>query len=70
MNGYYFTTYDKGAAALEAARNAAGAGKWDAALRCYANANAWRIATPQDLATALAHLPKALAVLRKAGALP
>jgi aminopeptidase N len=70
MNAYYFTTYNKGAAALEAARKAVGAAKWDAALRCYINANAWRIATPGDLAAALTHLPKALAVLREAGALP
>ncbi len=43
---YYFTTYDKGSAALEAARRAAGAAGLDAALRCYVAANAWRIATP------------------------
>jgi aminopeptidase N len=67
---YYYTTYDKGAAALEAARDAAGAARFDAALRCYVNANAWRIANPTDLAAALAKLPAALAVLRKAGAIP
>jgi aminopeptidase N len=70
MYAYYFTTYNKGAAALAAARTAAGPAAWDAALRCYINANAWRIATPKDLAAAIEHLPKALAVLRKAGALP
>ena len=45
-SAYYSTTYDKGAAALLAARAAAGADAFDAALRCYVNANAWRIATP------------------------
>jgi hypothetical protein len=67
---YYFVTYNKGSAALEAARAAAGANAWDAALRCYVNRNAWRIANPADLAAALDALPAALAVLRKAGALP
>jgi hypothetical protein len=69
-NDYYFVTYDKGAAALEAARAEAGPAKWDAALRCYANANAWRIANPADLAAALKQFPKALAILKRAGALP
>jgi hypothetical protein len=70
MYGYYFITYDKGAAALEAARRAAGAGAWDAALRCYVNANAWRIAVPADFARAIEHLPAAVKVLQQAGALP
>jgi len=68
--GYYFTTYNKGAAALEAARTAVGAKAFDAAIRCYVNANAWRIASPSDLANALAELPGATAVLKNAGALP
>lgn len=67
---YYFTTYNKGAAALFAARSAAGPARWDAALRCYAARNAWQIANPADLAAALKGLPAALAVLKKAGALP
>lgn len=67
---YYFTTYDKGAAALEAARSAAGPARWDAALRCYVARNAWRIAHPADVQAAIAHLPAAVAVLRRAGALP
>jgi hypothetical protein len=67
---YYFTTYDKGAAALEGARTAAGPAKFDAALRCYVATNAWRIAKPADLQAALAQLPAAVSVLRKAGALP
>jgi hypothetical protein len=69
MQRYYYTTYNKGAAALEAAREAAGAGKWDAAIRCYVAANAWRIANPSDVQKALANLPAGVAVLRKAGAL-
>ncbi len=68
--GYYGVVYGKGAAALTAARTAAGPARFDAALRCYVNANAWRIAKPADLARALAGLPAAVAVLRKAGALP
>ena len=69
VQDYYFVTYNKGAAALEAARTAAGAAKFDAALRCYVAANAWRIANPPDLAAQLRSLPAALAVLRQAGAL-
>jgi Peptidase family M1 domain len=68
--GYFTTVYAKGAAALTAARTAAGPARFDAAVRCYVNANAWRIARPADLARALAGLPKAVAVLRQAGALP
>lgn len=67
---YYSVTYAKGAAAITAAREAAGAAKFDAAVRCYVNANAWRIARPQDLAAQLAGLPAAVTVLQDAGALP
>ncbi len=67
---YYRVTYDKGAAALHAARAAAGATAFDAAIRCYVTANAWRIADPADLALALRGLPAAVAVLRQAQALP
>jgi hypothetical protein len=70
VGDYYSVTYDKGAAALHAARAAAGPAKFDAAIRCYVNANAWRIANPSDLRRALNGLPAALAVLRKAHALP
>ena len=66
---YYRITYGKGAAALRAARDAAGPAAFDAAVRCYVNANAWRIAEPSDLANALRDLPAALRVLRTAGAL-
>lgn len=66
---YFGVVYSKGAAALLAARDAAGPARFDAALRCYVNANAWRIARPSDLARALDGLPRAVAVLRRAGAL-
>jgi Peptidase family M1 domain len=67
---YYFITYAKGAAALDAAREAAGPAKWDAAIKCYVAANAWRIANPSDLQAQLAGLPAAVAILTTAGALP
>ena len=66
---YFRVVYDKGGAALFAAREAAGAEAFDAAIRCYVDASAWRIATPEDLGRALADLPEALAVLNTAGAL-
>jgi aminopeptidase N len=66
---YYFTTYNKGAAALFAARDAAGPARFDAALRCYVARNAWRIANPPDLRAALTGLPAAIAELKRAGAL-
>jgi Peptidase family M1 domain len=69
-NGYYTTTYAKGSAALTAARNAGPPPAFDAALRCYINKNAWRIARPADLAAALAGLPASLKALQDAGALP
>ncbi|MBJ7451903.1 MAG: peptidase M1 [Blastococcus sp.] len=61
--------YGKGGAALMEAREAAGAEAFDAAIRCYVEATAWSIATPDDVADALADLPEALAVLEEAGAL-
>lgn len=67
---YFATVYDKGAAMLVVARARAGAGPFDAALRCYVEANAWQIATPQDVRDALAGLPDAVSVLEEAGALP
>ena len=69
-NAYYTTTYAKGSAALAAARAAGPPAAFDAALHCYINANAWRIAKPADLAAALAELPASVKVLRQAGALP
>lgn len=66
---YYTTVYGKGSAVLAEARQRAGAARFDAAIRCYVNANAWRIARPADVAAALRGLPAALAVLRQAGAI-
>ncbi len=66
---YFDVVYGKGGAALLAAREAAGPGRFDAALRCYVERNAWDIATPDDVALALADLPAALDVLVAAGAL-
>lgn len=66
---YYATVYGKGAAALLTARTQAGGAPFDAALRCYVAANAWKVASPDDLARALAGLPRALTELRRAGAL-
>ena len=66
---YFRRVYSKGGAALLAAREAAGAEAFDAALRCYVDVNAWTIATPDDVAAALADLPAALDVLTEAGAL-
>ena len=68
--GYYTTVYGKGGAALVAASKAAGDRAFLAAVRCYVNANAWRIARPADLAAQLRGLPAATRVLREAGALP
>jgi hypothetical protein len=66
---YFAVVYGKGGAALRAARDAAGAQAFDAAIRCYVDANAWTIATPDDVGAALAELPAAVAVLARAGAL-
>lgn len=68
-DAYFFVTYAKGAAALEAARRVAGASGWDHALRCYVNVRAWRIVHPGQFEQAIARYPKAIAVLRDAGAL-
>lgn len=67
--GYDTVVYFKGANALITARRQVGAATFDAALRCYARAYAWQVATPAAIALALGGLPKALAVLRKAGAI-
>jgi hypothetical protein len=65
---YFDIVYGKGGAALLAAREAAGPDAFDEALRCYVDANAWSIATPSDVAVALADLPEALLVLGEAEA--
>jgi hypothetical protein len=66
---YFDVVYGKGGAALLAAREAVGAEAFDAAIRCYVDANAWTVATPGDVAAALAALPEAVKVLIRAGAL-
>lgn len=67
---YVDRVYGKGGAALLEARDVAGAEAFDAAIRCYADTSAWGIATPDDVADALADLPAARDVLVAAGALP
>ena len=66
---YFDIVYGKGAAALLAAREAVGDDAFDEALRCYVDAAAWSVATPADVAVALADLPEALAVLAQAQAI-
>ncbi|TFV76918.1 peptidase M1 [Blastococcus sp. CT_GayMR19] len=66
---YRAVVYGKGGAALHAARDAVGREAFDAAVRCYVDANAWTIATPADLGAVLADLPDAVAVLAGAGML-
>lgn len=68
--GYVLAIYAKGAAALLTARQRAGTAAFDAAIRCYVRANAWKISTPGAVAASLARLPTATAVLKQAGALP
>lgn len=67
---YFDSVYYKGAAAVLAARTAAGTARFDAAIKCYLRAQAWRVAAPADLGRSLTGLPAALTVLRGAGALP
>ena len=66
---YTEVVYQKGAAALLAARHRAGPAAFDSAVRCYLTDLAWQVATPTDAAAHLRHLPLALAILRRAGAL-
>ncbi len=66
---YVDLVYGKGGAALLAAREAAGPDAFDAAIRCYVDATAWSIATPEDVYAALEDLPGALAPLIDAQAL-
>ncbi len=65
---YFAVVYGKGRAALVVAREAGGPEAFDDAVRCYVDAQAWQIAVPDDVATALQELPEALAVLDDAGA--
>jgi hypothetical protein len=66
---YGARVYGKGGAALLEARERAGAEEFDAAVRCYVDTTAWTVATPDDVADALADLPEAREVLVEAGAL-
>jgi hypothetical protein len=66
---YFRLVYDKGGAALLAAQRTVGDDAFTAAVRCYVDATAWRIATPTDVHRALAGLPAALDVLEDAQAL-
>jgi hypothetical protein len=71
LGGQVYTqnVYGLGALALLDAQHAVGAPAFDAAARSYLATEAHRIARPEDLARAFAGLPKALAILRKAGAI-
>ncbi|MDD7941771.1 M1 family aminopeptidase [Actinomycetospora lutea] len=67
---YNTGVYEQGAAVLLAAREPAGGEGFDEALRAYLAANAHRVATPDDVARAVAHLPAVTDALTRAGALP
>ena len=69
-DAYVATVYRRGGRALLQARQEAGPAAFDAAIGAYLRANAHRIATPADLATALEPVPQARRVLQEAGALP
>lgn len=66
---YATVVYAKGAAALLAARQRAGTGRFDEALRCYVRRLAWQVADDDDVRRALADVPAAVAELRAVGAL-
>jgi hypothetical protein len=66
---YQDTVYAQGAGALLEARRKVGAARFDAAIRCFVNLHAHRIARPEDLRAALAALPTAIEELQAAGAL-
>jgi len=66
---YYRSVYVQGAAMLLEARAVAGAAAFDEALACHVRRNAHRVTRPADLAASLRHLPRALDVLRRYGAL-
>jgi hypothetical protein len=68
-SAYVEGVYLEGGAALLEARERAGAEAFDAALTGYLLDHAHRIAVPADVEAALAELPAAVQVLRRAGAL-
>ena len=65
---YFEDVYGNGGLALDDAYNAVGPAAFDAAARAYIDAEAHKIATPADVERAFAGLPKAIAILRAAGA--
>jgi aminopeptidase N len=67
---YVDTVYTLGGAALVEARERAGPAAFDAALRGYLNANAYSVATPDDVRAAFEDLPEVIDLLREVGALP
>jgi hypothetical protein len=67
---YVDTVYLDGGQALLRARQAQDPEEFDAAVRRYLVQNAHGLASPDDLAQALAGLPEALEVLQSSGALP
>jgi hypothetical protein len=69
-SSYVEAVYTGGGAALLEARRRAGPDEFDAALRDYLDANAYSVATPQDVEDAFADLPEVLEVLHDVGALP
>jgi hypothetical protein len=69
QSAYYRSVYVQGAAALLKARRAAGAGRFDYAIRCYVNVYAHRVARPSFVASALASMPEAKKILVFYGAL-
>ena len=64
---YNDAVYAAGGDILIEARDAAGHDAFDAALRGYVRANAYRVATPKDFTAAFAHLPKVTEALRDYG---
>ncbi|MCZ2818562.1 M1 family aminopeptidase [Modestobacter sp. VKM Ac-2984] len=69
-SAYYDTVYIVGGTTLVDARAQVGAETFDAALREYLRANAWSIATPEDVQDAFAEFPEVLDELAEVGALP
>ena len=60
--------YGAGASVLASARAVADPAAFDASLRAYVSAQAYQIATPEDVREAFGSVPEALAVLEDAGA--
>ncbi|WP_249523213.1 M1 family aminopeptidase [Modestobacter marinus] len=69
-SAYYDTVYIVGGTTLVDARAQVGPEAFDAALQEYLRANAWQVATPDDVQAAFAGLPEVLDELEEVGALP